>query len=305
MFAITGITGSVGGQVARALLARGQVVRAVMRNPDKAQVWSRHGCEIALAALNNAKALEAAFRRASGVFILLPPNAGDPSFAAEREYITAIEEALLATRPAKVVCLSTIGAQSPHPNILDRLGMMEAAFSDLPMPVAFLRAAWFVENTARDFETARTMGVLKSFLQPLDHPFPMVGAADIGRVAADLLLEDWTGLRVVEVEGPQRVSPNDLAAYLGDVFGRSVRAEAVPRAAWEQIFRAQGPADPFPRMQMLDGFNEGWIRFEDGGAHSLKGMVSARDVLIELAGRARRRAPHGPGLLADFPVLGG
>ena len=34
-----------------------------------------------------------------------------------------------------------------------------------------------------------------------------------------------------------------------------------------------------PRMQMLDGFNEGWIEFEGGEAGSLKGEVSFETVL--------------------------
>ena len=51
MYAITGVTGKVGGAVARALLADGQSVRAVVRNPEKGQVWKDQGCEIALATI--------------------------------------------------------------------------------------------------------------------------------------------------------------------------------------------------------------------------------------------------------------
>lgn len=39
----------------------------------------------------------------------------------------------------------------------------------------------------------------------------MVATQDIGRLAADLIREEWTGKRVVELEGPARVSPSDLA----------------------------------------------------------------------------------------------
>ena len=39
MFAITGITGNVGGQVARNLLAADQPVRAVVRDARKGKVW--------------------------------------------------------------------------------------------------------------------------------------------------------------------------------------------------------------------------------------------------------------------------
>jgi hypothetical protein len=47
MYAITGISGKLGGAAARALLAAGQPVRAVLRDPEKAKRWSDLGCEVA------------------------------------------------------------------------------------------------------------------------------------------------------------------------------------------------------------------------------------------------------------------
>ena len=41
MFAITGITGNVGGKVARNLLAAGRPVRAVMRDVRKGDGWAQ------------------------------------------------------------------------------------------------------------------------------------------------------------------------------------------------------------------------------------------------------------------------
>jgi hypothetical protein len=50
------------------------------------------------------------------------------------------------------------------------------------------------------------------------------------------------------------------------------------------MFREQGMRDPMPRIQMLDGFNEGWIRFEGGGTTLLKGKVSLAQVVRNLVG---------------------
>jgi hypothetical protein len=49
-----------------------------------------------------------------------------------------------------------------------------------------------------------------------------------------------------------------------------VRIDAVPRESWGALFRSQGMRNPIPRIQMLDGFNEGWIVFEGGEAASLR-----------------------------------
>jgi len=60
MYVITGITGQVGGAVARALLAEGVNVRAVARDAGKAASWVERGCQFALAEMSDAKALAGA-----------------------------------------------------------------------------------------------------------------------------------------------------------------------------------------------------------------------------------------------------
>ena len=279
-FAVTGITGQVGGVVA------GHAVRAVVRSAEKGIAWTKQGCQVALAEMNDAKTLEASFAGADGAFILLPPNfAPAKGFPEVKAIVAALNKALAAAHPGRIVCLSTIGAQASQSNLLTQLQIMEQTLEQLPMPVAFLRAAWFMENAAWDVEPAMKTGVVQSFLQPLDKPFPMVATADIGRVAAELLQARWTGRKVVELEGPRRVTPNDIAATFSNVLGRGVKMEAVPRASWKALFKAQGLADPLPRIQMLDGFNEGWIEFEGGEAGSLKGTVPLKTVLGQLAAR--------------------
>ena len=204
MYAITGITGNVGGVVARALLSAGQRVRAVVRNANKGKLWCELGCEVAIAEMEDAEALTRAFTDVTGVFILPPPNFDPkPGFPEARAVISAVRQALDATRPAKVVCLSSIGAQAAQSNLLSQRTLMEEALATLSSPITFLRPAWFMENLSWDVAQARDQGVLSSFLQPLDKAMPMVATADVGRVAAELLLQDWIGERVVELEGPE------------------------------------------------------------------------------------------------------
>jgi uncharacterized protein YbjT (DUF2867 family) len=286
MFAITGITGQVGGAVARALIDNGQRVRAVVRDAEKGAAWARKGCEVAVADLYDAAALKKAFAGVQGVFFLLPPVFDpSPDFNEARRVIAAVREAFEVARPSKVVSLSTIGAQALQPNLLQQHQLQEKSLGTLPLPITFLRAAWFMENATWDVAPARTTGVIPSFLYPLDKPVPMVATEDIGRVAAELLQETWQGRRVVELEGA-RLSPNDIAAAFGRVLEREVRMEAVPRATWEALFKSQGMKNPVPRAQMLDGFNEGWIDFEGDASSTRKGTVSLDTVLQTLIARA-------------------
>jgi NAD(P)H dehydrogenase (quinone) len=287
MYAITGITGKVGGALARELLTAHQPVRAVVRDADKAREWAALGCDIAFASMNDASALAAAFEGTDGVFIL-PPSEFDPSpgFPEARAVIDAVMTALQWARPAKILCLSTIGAQAAETNLLTQRTLMEQALSTLAIPVTFLRPAWFMENFAWDVAAARDEGVLVSFLQPLDKAVPMIATDDIGRVAAELIQQDWHGHRIVELEAEHRISPNEAAAAFAKVLGHPVKAQVVARETWPDLFKSQGMQDPQPRMRMLDGFNEGWIEFESDSADIVKGQTKLETVLRGLVARA-------------------
>jgi uncharacterized protein YbjT (DUF2867 family) len=288
MFAVTGITGNVGGVVATQLLAGGQPVRAVVRDAGRAEAWAKRGCEIAVADIGDSSRLAAAFKGAEGVFVLIPPVFDpSPGFAEAQATAAALKSALQSARPGKVVYLSTIGAQARQTNLLSQHTLIEAALGDLPLPITFLRPGWFMENSAWDVAPARDNGVIPSFLQPLDKPVPMVATADIGRVAAELLQGSWSGgsgsgHRVVELEGPHRVTPNEIAATFARLLGRPVKAEPVPRETWISLFQSQGMKNPEPRARMVDGFNEGWIEFQGGEAGSQKGTVELETVLAGL-----------------------
>jgi uncharacterized protein YbjT (DUF2867 family) len=279
MFAITGITGKVGGAVARNLLAQGHKVKAVVRNAEKAQPWIAQGCEAAIASVDDTAGLTAAFRGTEGVFLLTPPDYDpEPGFPQTHLAAAAIQRAIEAGRPGKVVFLSTVGAQVAELNLLNNSTITEEMLRTTSAPVALLRAAWFMENAAWDVETARK-GAIQSFLQPLDHPIPMVATADIAQTATGLLQESWKGVRAVELEARRRYSARDLAAAFSAVLGAPVRVDAVARNTWETIFREQGMKNPLPRMRMLDGFNQGWIDFERQGTEHRTGTVEIETVL--------------------------
>jgi NAD(P)H dehydrogenase (quinone) len=287
MFAVTGITGKVGGQVARFLLAQGHQVRAVVRSEEKGREWVALGCDVVVAHMEDAPGLSAAFRDAEGVFLMTPPNYDpEPGFPETQQQAQAIRAAIEAGQPGKVVLLSTVGAHVTEPNLLNNSGMIESVLRTVAAPVAFLRAAWFMENAAWDIDSAKA-GVVHSFLQPLDHAIPMVATEDIARTAATLLVEEWPGLRVVELEGPERYSADDIAAALASALNQPVRNEPVPRSTWESLFRSQGMKHPEPRMRMLDGFNQGWIDFESGRAGSRKASTTLKAAIRALVHHRR------------------
>jgi NAD(P)H dehydrogenase (quinone) len=288
MYAITGITGKVGGAMARALLAAGQPVRAVVRDARKGEVWETLGCEVALAEMEDGDALTKAFTGATAAFIL-PPSEFDPEpgYPEAQLVIDSVTAALRAALPERVLCLSTIGGDATQDNLLSQRTMMEKAVTAVGIPLTILRPGWFIENTLWDVPSARDNGIIHSFLQPADKLFPMVATQDVGRVAAELIQEDWSGTRIVELEGPRRISPNDLASAFASALGKPVSVETVRRDTWETLFGSQGMKNPTPRIRMLDGFNEGWIAFRETGSKTVKGRIDADAVIAALVAGAQ------------------
>jgi len=286
MYAVMGVTGRVGGAAAASLLQSGAKVRAVLRDAAKARAWSDKGCEIARARTEDPAALTAAFQGVEGAFVSLPGVFDpEPGFPEARAAIESIRQSLERTQPPKVICLSTIGADAVQPNLLNQLGLFEQALRSLPMPITFLRPTWFMDNAVFDLVSARDEGRISSFLQPLDEQYPMVAAQDVGLTVAQLFRETWTGHRVVELIGPAPVTPNQIANAFSTALGKPVTARAVPRSDWESLFRSQGMKNPTPRMQMLDGFNEGWIRFADDGRNARRGTTPLEQVIAALVSR--------------------
>jgi uncharacterized protein YbjT (DUF2867 family) len=290
MFAVMGITGKVGGAVAQALLDAGLPVRAVVRSAAKGEFWMARGCNVAVATLDDPVPLAAAFAGVAGAFVMLPPIFDPaPGFPEAKGMISTLRDALAIALPPKLVVLSTVGADAAQPNLLNQLGLLERALTDLPIPATFLRPGWFIENAVADLASAREGGVIRSYLQPLDHAVPMIATEDVGRTAADLLRENWVGHRVVELQAAERVTPNAIASAFAGALGRSVRAEVVPRVSWEKIFRGQGMRNPLPRMQMVDGFNEGWIDFPNCGAGARKGWIDVESAIAALVRKEMTR----------------
>jgi len=287
MFVITGITGKVGGRVGDILLKAGLPVRAVVRCAGKGASWKARGSEIALVAdAADVQSLAQAFAGATGVFLMNPPNYdSERGFPDIQRSAKATAEAIAKAKPAKIVFLSTIGAHVQEFNLLNRLTLFEHMLANVGVPVAFLRAAWFMENAAWDLAAARS-GRIESYLHPLDRKIDMVSAKDIGRAAADLLREEWSGVRIIELSGPQKYSPRDEADAFAAALERDVKAVEVPRSEWEQRFRREGMQHPEARIRMLDGFNEGWIDFQGDGTERRTGAVELAEVLSELAAGA-------------------
>ncbi len=282
MYVVIGATGHVGGATARNLLRKGEQVRVLLRNDAKRAEWERLGAEVMLADLAVSTELADAFAGTQGAFAMTPPylEANDP-YEENRRAVTSLVEAVHESGLEKLVVLSSIGADLDHgTGAILKLHFLEQQVMKLGVPVASIRAAWFMENFAGVIGPAKESGKMPSFIQPLDRIVPMIATADIGALAADLLTAVWPGKRIVELEGPRQYSPKDVAAELSAVLGRPVEAVEIPQTHWTGLYEQWGASPTSANMmaEMMEGFNSGLIHFQEQGAEHVRGKTELRTV---------------------------
>ncbi|WP_426670087.1 NmrA family NAD(P)-binding protein [Mucilaginibacter sp. McL0603] len=283
MYAITGITGHVGRVAAKLLLEKNLPVRAVLRNPVKGGEWKNKGTEVAIAELHDAVSLENAFKDTSGVFVMTPPlfDSNDP-LGDHNRMLDALVTAIKKAKPQKVVYLSSVGAHLENgTGAIRKLYDMEQTFKTLDIPTASIRAAWFMENFQGNIAYAKDSGRLPSFLNPLDLSIPMVSAVDIGKLAADLLQENWEGHRILELSGPCSYSANDVAYILSYRLNRPVKAEVIPAERYATSYESFGFTSAASQLmaEMNEGFNKEHIIFEKTGQEQVAGKTLLEDAI--------------------------
>ena len=294
MYFIAGITGHVGGEAARQLLARGKKVRTLARTPDKANAFAKQGVEVRQGDLNDSAALASALEGVEGAFLLMQPTmTPPPDFSDAKRSIASYTEALKKTPVPRLVALSSMGSEKTEKiGNITATSLMERAFSELPFPHAFVRAGSFYENYAGSLAGAKESGAYYSF-QPVDFAFPVIGSEDIGKQVADLLLGHWSGKKIVELGSLH--TAKEMAAAVGKAIGRNVEARAVPREAWAQTLQGFGmPAGSTgPYEQMMDSVNSGWITFGVSGTEHVAATLTPEEFFARVAkGGASAHGAH-------------
>ena len=285
MYVVAGVTGQTGRAVAQALLEQGKPVTVIVRTEEKGRAWRSKGAKVAVAALEDAAVLQGVLAGTEGAYLLVPPNYGAETYMEDRCRIAdALAQAVGQSGVPHVVFLSSIGAQlasGTGPILVNRYG--ESVLTPVARNLTLLRPPYFIENWAGMLSGAKEKGVLPSFLHS-QRKIPMIATKDIGRIAAESLLNPAHGCRIIEMAGPQEYSPEDIAQALGTLLRREVRVEPLPSSAVVPTFKSFGVSEDLARLfeEMYVGINSGHIGFQVSGTEFWRGTVSAAEVLSGL-----------------------
>jgi uncharacterized protein YbjT (DUF2867 family) len=235
MYFVTGATGNAGSAVARALLAAGDPVRALVRR-DGAQPA---GAEAVVGDLNQPDTFRDAFAGVRGAFLLSGYDRLDELLASLR-----------AAGVERVVLLSSSAAPTGDTtNAVARYHIeSEQAVAASGLAHTFLQPNSFMSNVFRWLPQLRTGDVVR--LPFADVPIATIHPDDLGAVAAAALAGGHDG-RTYRLSGPEALRPAEQVAIVAQAIGRDVRFEAQSdEQAREEMSRGMPPeyVDAFMRF---------------------------------------------------------
>ncbi|MDH5738905.1 MAG: NmrA family NAD(P)-binding protein [Nitrospira sp.] len=279
MFVVVGATGNTGSAVVETLLGSKQPVRVVVRSADKGASWKAKGAEVAVASLDDVQALAKAFDGAKGVYLLVPPNYGATAWLSEQQArMDKAAEAVKKSGVSHVVFLSSVGGQLPGgTGPIRAVHYGEGKLAGAVKHLTILRPPYFMENWAPVIGAAKAQGGLPTFIAP-QAKIPMIATKDIGRIGAEQLMAGGRGQQIVEMAGPEEYSPNDAAAALSQLLGKTVTAQLAPLSAVVPTFKSFGFSDEAAALfeEMYAGFAKGAIGYEHP-AQLVRGRVTLTD----------------------------
>jgi uncharacterized protein YbjT (DUF2867 family) len=283
---VTGATGTVGRHVVQQLARRGADIRALVRDPAKADLPA--GVALAKGDLLDVDAMRAALSGVSTLFLL---NAVVP------DEVTQALVALNLAREAgvaRVVYLSVIHSDLyvNVPHFAGKFGV-ERMIEAMGFEATILRPAYFIDNDRTVTDVVREHGL---YPMPLGHKgLAMVDAGDIGEVAALELIRRETSagpLVRLNLVGPDTLTGPDVAGIWSEVLGRPVAYAGDDTAAFEQSLRAfMPPWMAFDMRLMSERFQTDGMIPEAGDRERLTALLGRplrtyRDFAAAVAGAA-------------------
>ncbi|GAA2263873.1 NAD(P)H-binding protein [Streptomyces amakusaensis] len=221
---VTGATGTVGRRLVRELLDRGHSVRALTRDPARADLPA--GVETVRGDLTDPESLAAALQGVTGLHLI---TFGGP-------YFTPLETGpriLELAREAGVRRITVLHGGGPTP-LEDAVRASEFGWTVL-MPVEFM------SNALEWAESVRTDGEVR---EPFtDRLSAMVHEGDIGAVAAVALTEDGHGGQEYVITGPQVLTIADKTETLAAARGGAIRLVELTEEEAVARWRAAGQSE--------------------------------------------------------------
>ena len=212
---ITGATGNISSGIIAQLNGSGHSLRALVRNPEKAEELRRQGVEISVGDLEKPWTLGSAFAGVDTVWILAPPGPRAPE---------QCSNALWAAKQGgarHVVRMSAFGAAHTAPTINSRLhALSDAELVGSGIPFTILKPHFFMQNLMMGAQSVAQQGAM--YFALADGKMGLIDSRDISDFAAHVLTSAGHEDKTYTLTGPASLSMHQIAAAIGNAIGKPV-----------------------------------------------------------------------------------
>jgi uncharacterized protein YbjT (DUF2867 family) len=266
MIAIIGATGNTGKVIAEKLLARGEKVRAIGRDPNRLAPLVQKGAEAFAADAADEAALAKAFAGARAVYAMIPPNLKADDLRAYQEKVSDAQSRAIEKAGVEfAVVLSSIGADKPDNTgpVVGLHNFEQKLSSNARLNALYIRAGYFMENLLPQVQVIKNFGIVGGPLKP-DLPLPMIATRDIGAYAAEALLKlDFRGKSAQELLGQRDLDYREATTGIGKAIGKpGLNYSQLPgwqlKMALTSMGMSASMADAL--LEMSDSLNSGTMR---------------------------------------------
>ena len=233
MIVVTGATGQAGSEVVRALAARGDRVRAFVRDPGTARRKLGEDVELAAGDLADPRSVRAALDGADALFLSC---ADDPRRVG---WETSAIDAAVAAGVRRVVKLSAVGAEPGSPVAFwDWHGQVEEHLRASGTGWVILRSSWYMSNLLGAAAQVAAEGRL--YAPAGQARVAMIDPRDVGAAAAAVLSGPGHEGKTYLVTGPEAITFTEVCAGLSAATGRRIEFTDIPGEAAEQAMIGGG-----------------------------------------------------------------
>jgi uncharacterized protein YbjT (DUF2867 family) len=217
-------SGNIGHVVTDRLLQANEDVVIISRHPEKVAGFVAGGAHLAEGSIDDPQVLDKALTGADAFFWLTPPNYQPDFLDWSNQIAKTAADAIKSKGVKRAVVLSSIGAQNGlGSGPIGALLAVENLFKEAAPDVTILRAGFFMENFLNYVPTIAGAGKIFAPL-PADVKVPMVATRDIGKKAAEILMDtSWNGFRVTGAHGPKDIDQIQAAQFVSEGIGRPVQ----------------------------------------------------------------------------------
>jgi uncharacterized protein YbjT (DUF2867 family) len=266
---ITGATGNISSGILNNLKNSGHKLRALVRNPEKADALKKQGIDVRIGDLEKPWTLAPAFEGADTVWLLGPPGPRAPEQSSNGLWAAKQGGA------KHVVRMSAVNAAFNAPTINSRLhALSDAEVAASGIPYTILKPHFFAQNlmmmagasVAREGAMYMALG---------EGRVGIIDSRDISDFAAHVLTHSGHEGKTYTLTGPASLNMHQVAEAIGKGAGKPVKYTPIPVEAAHQAMIGMG-MDPWMVNFLIDymkAYSADWGNFANGEFQAVTGKA--------------------------------